>query len=404
MSLNISILTLQWALNVGAYLQLYSLFHILSRIQKNVNVEIINYIPKPHSQSLNEKIRERGFIGGTKLVAGRILDQICCLGFERRKKILFEKYLNNLKLTEPVIGLNELFNVAEKFDTIVVGSDWVWSPEFPMHYHEYAYLLPFKLKTTLKVAYSASFGIDTPWKVPSTIQHLYGKYIRDFDFVSLREKSHIPFLSKLIKKPVYNALDPVFLTEKMLWEHNLLNVKIPDEMKNFLNEDYIFIYNLEPYLIFELKSLLSIFQRRGYKVVIYKLPRLNPIYNFIKDISSFFTLRLGGIKFAEYIGPYEFILIISNSKYVITDSFHGTAFSIIFEKPFVSISRPKASIRIRDLLDLFKLQNRFVYYNADAVEISKKLEESIDFKPVALKLEYYRRKSLELLRTSLVKN
>ena len=401
MSLRISILTLQWASNVGAYLQLYSLYHTLSQIQKNVNVEIINYIPKPHSVPMNKKIRGLGFIGGTKFVVGRILDQICYFSFERRKKALFKKYLNNLKLTNPIISLNELYNVANEFDAIVVGSDWVWSPEFPMSYHEYGYLLPFKLKSTLKVAYSASFGINTPWDISTPILYIYRKYLRDFDFISLREKSHIPFLSKLINKPVYHTLDPVFLMDKTWWEEKITTFRNSIEMKDFINEDYIFIYNLEPSMIYKLKPALSILLRKGYKVIVYKLPRLIPIHNFIKSISSILTLTPKGIKFVEYIDPFEFLWIVSNSKYIITDSFHGTAFSIIFRKQFISMSRPKASIRINDLLDLFNLKNRFAY---DATEVGNKLEESIDFKSIQLRFEYYRRKSLELLKSSLVKN
>jgi len=114
--------------------------------------------------------------------------------FEKRTRPL----IGRLEVTERITSIEKLYELVKGLEAVIVGSDWVWSPEYPMYYQEYGYLLPFKLKKTLKIAYSASFGWDDLSKLSAHVLNTYRKYVQDFDFISLREKSHVPFLLALL--------------------------------------------------------------------------------------------------------------------------------------------------------------------------------------------------------------
>ncbi|MCC6055898.1 MAG: polysaccharide pyruvyl transferase family protein, partial [Desulfurococcaceae archaeon] len=100
------------------------------------------------------------------------------------------------------------------------------------------------------------------------------------------------------------------------------------------------------------------------------------------------------IKFLEYIDPFEFLRLIAMSRYTITNSYHGTIFSILFEKNFITILPRGKSIRILDLLNLLGLRDRAVY---DVNEALKRLEEEVEYKGVREKLEFHRRRSYNFL-------
>jgi len=181
------------------------------------------------------------------------------------------------------------------------------------------------------------------------------------------------------------------------WDSKIPNIP-GNDLKEILRDKFIFIYNIEASMPLRLKPLIRKLIKAGYKILLYRLPRSIPARNLLRSTMLAITTLSEKAKFVEYVNPFEFLLIVRNATYVITDSFHGTIFSIMFERPFVSVQRPGASIRVVDLLDTFSLKDRFAYTSDD---VERKLEEDIDYKAVKSVLEFHRRRSLELLKVAL---
>lgn len=136
----------------------------------------------------------------------------------------------------------------------------------------------------------------------------------------------------------------------------------------------------------------------GLDVIAYVVPRLFPLSNSLANFKLFAKMALRGVKFVEYIDPFEFLWLVKNAKYVITNSYHGTIFSIIFKKPFVTIPFRGRSSRMLDLLDLLNLRHRIANTSS---EILRKLEDDIDFGEAERLIEFHKRRSLELLMSAL---
>jgi hypothetical protein len=397
--MRIGILTLR-SFSFGNFLQMYALYNAILTL--GYRPIIINYIPKPYSEPYPYIIRLHGFNKGIRSIITKIFDEHLYLGFIKRSNRELVDYYKQLEISKPIKGIEELHRIVEELDNVIVGSDWVWSPEYPLYYHEYGYLLPFTLNKTLKIAYSASFGWDNVSKLPSHILYLYKKYISDFDFISLREKSHIPFLSNLIgnKKPVHHTIDPTLLLDKEWWSMKISRT-VNSYLENLLSEKFVFVCNVEANLLLRLKSVLRELWSRDYYLVIYKLPRLIPAINALESISftlKSFYIRNKKVMIVEYIDPFELLWIVKNAERIITDSLHGTIFSIIFEKPFVAVKRPGSSVRILDLLDILNIRDRFA---KTINEVSKILKEEIDYKTVRPLINYYRQRSWELLKVAI---
>jgi hypothetical protein len=401
--MKVGILTFHKALHVGAFLQAYSLYHIL---KTHFDTIIVNYLPKLYyisSPTISTKrlivkhqwVYKHGFTKRITSACGEFLNYISLFGIERRKEIVYENNLHKLSLSKPITNLDELRKVIEEFHIIVVGSDQVWNPEYLL-YSDYAYLLPFKLGKTRKVAYAASLGIDDFKNIPSHVLDIYRKCLRDFDFISLRERSHVSFLSTLINKEIYHAVDPTLLINKEWWEAKARCVKGVTGL-NVRTCEYVFIYNLNYDMLLKLEPLIDKLAHEGVGIIAYALPRPFPLCKSLNSLKHFIRL-VKKVKFVEYIDPFEFLWLVKNAKYVITNSYHGTIFSIIFEKPFVTIPFRVNATRMLDLLELLSLTNRIAYTNN---EIMHKLNDNIDFNTVKTLLDFHRQCSLKLLINAL---
>lgn len=248
--MKVGIMTFHWARHAGAFLQAYSLYNIL---RPYFHVSVINYLPKLYfilESTINVKkifikyldISRCGLIEWMRTSIGEFANNIFLLGIENRKRLSYEYCLRKLNLTKPLSNLTELRDVMEEFDVVVVGSDQVWNPEF-LTYSDYAYLLPFKTRKTRKIAYAASIGVDNLEDIPGKILDMYKKCLCDFDFISLRERTHMAFLSRLSGKEIHHALDPTLLVTKDRWEREISNIKNINGL-DIEAGNYIFIYNI----------------------------------------------------------------------------------------------------------------------------------------------------------------
>ena len=312
----IGLLTFYHVLNYGALLQCYALQETIKKLAGNCS--IIPY----QCPRLTENDR---LISIRKLNPATIAKWIS-QGYGTHKKrqafINFsEKYLN--------ISKQNLWN---EYETIVVGSDQVWN--LTLTGHDYTYFLEnVKCK---KIAYAASLGEDD---ILPGVEDRFVKGIKGFDKISFREKSTCEYLNTYgISSSV--VADPVFLPDIKTWNH------LADQVSTSRPEHYILVYCVE-----KSDSVFSYAYKLSQK---YQYPVIYLNQNF------FFKKK--GFIYKRGVSPSEFLSYIREADFVVTNSFHGTAFSILFERPFAADSLWHGSInkRLTQLLHTVGLENRTI--------------------------------------------
>lgn len=269
-----------------------------------------------------------------------------------------------------------LSKYAEKFQSVLVGSDQLW---LPAGLATNFYNLRFVPENINKIAYSASFGVS---EIPSYQEKRTIEYLNRIENISVREHSGQELIRKLTGREVSVIVDPTLVISKEMWD-----VNIPQERK--IQEDYIFCYFLgdNPDQRDEARKLSK---ATGLKIV-----TLRHMDEFIKSDESFGDL-------APYdVGPAEFVNLIRNASYVCTDSFHGSVFSIINHKKFVSFNRygvtskNSRNSRLDSLFSQLGLQRRF---NGNIVD---EMMQPIDYNAVDERLAGLREYAENYLKNAL---
>lgn len=299
---------------------------------------------------------------------------------ERRLKeqdVVIEQNIRKFtaKYIAPYILKCSVKEMQKQLDAIVVGSDQVWRPRYMPNITKA--FLDFAINWNIKkISYASSFGVDT-WEYSRLKTRECRKLIKYFNDISVREVSGIYLCEKYLKCKAIQVLDPTLLLTKD--NYIKLITKRTDEKK-------ISYY------------LLDVDSKKK---------------NFLKNISLFFKIsqieEIGNSKtenlnlpLNKRIAPYieSWIESYVNSSFIITDSFHGCVFSIIFHRPFIAILNPlRGNSRMESLLELLDLSNRIIG-NIDQFE-TEKLRNKIDWKNVDDKLNIEKKKSISFLKQSL---
>ena len=267
-------------------------------------------------------------------------------------------------------------NAVKEDDIFIAGSDQIWNPAWT----EDAYFLNFVPDHNGKIAYAASIGTNS---VSQTFLEHVVPLINRFDFISVREESAKEILQPYVDKPIKVVLDPTLLLRREEWDEIAVQPTIP--------EPYIFVYLLGEKR--EHRRLIKKYAKTlGLKIVF--LPhvhfRFNPADCFFADYNLY------------DVGPREFVGLIKNAETVITDSFHGCVFSIIYQKKFWALKRHKDSekenmnSRLYTLFDSLGLRDRLIE-DESATYDAKSLNRQIDYSMVETKLEALRKDSSDFL-------
>ncbi len=238
--------------------------------------------------------------------------------------------------------VNNYFQIAHEYDVVVVGSDQIWNMAWycPEHFLDFA-------GNTKKISYAASMP---NCKLNDLQKKVIANHLRDFSAISVREKNTQQFLEEVTQKEILWMPDPTLLLTCDEWK-DVENVRSEDT-KN----PYIFCYFLGGGISKRNKAI-RMAKQTGKRIV--TLPHLTDI----RPEDAFF----GDIKLYD-ASPREFIGLISGADLVMTDSFHATVFSIIFQRSFVVFSREendKGNSRIETLLAEFGLEDHIVSDSAD---------------------------------------
>lgn len=368
--MKIKTLTTYNVYNYGASLQAYALMKYLQN--KGHEVEIIDYQPeylrrKYDYKWVNPESKMSKYLL-TRFVY-RIMKYLQRQTTLKRKKA-FDQFTDNLLKQTKVKYLNysELKKNPPEADLYLVGSDQIWNVFYETGRDD-AFFLDF-VKKGKKASYAASFSyINIDDENKKRIKRL----LEDFTAVSVREYHGVDILQKIGIESQW-VLDPVFLLSKDEWR-----TLIPAYNKK---EKYLLIYDFEGN-----KSLkkFAIDYAKEYGLKIYSINDTYPLFYADKNFNS--------------AGPIEFLTMIYHCDAFISNSFHGTAFSIMFNKPVFVFNRHrhKVNSRMESLMTLFDLKQ---YIEPDCNNI-RSITDNFDFKKINQILDAERNKSLNFINALL---
>lgn len=344
----VKIITFHKALNYGAVLQCTALYKALNDL--GADAYIYDYV--------TPKIRNSyKMFKASKSMKNNIL-QILSLPIKLRKTNRFQAFLNdNVRMSDK----------AEDDDVFITGSDQVWN--WRASDFDKAYFLDFVKDDRKKNSYAASFGLS---EIEEKYRPEYAHLLSRFNYISVREERGRELVAELCQKEAVVVPDPVFLCTADTWRR----LAEPERK----DEGYILLYLMAktPSAIAFAKTLS---QKTGLKVCF--------IDNYEMKLAREFEIKRG-------CGPSEWLSLFANCKYVVTNSFHGTAFSLIFNKEvFVELLPESYGVnsRLENILAHYNLLDRIIN-NRTPDEFTGKT----DYIPVNAKINEDREAALTYLK------
>ena len=341
------ILTLSSAENYGAVLQSFSLCKFLN--DNFSETEIINFTPK-------FIIGRYPFLDIDTLKWHRIIKSfiksLFYLPIRLLKKLRFAKF-RKINCNYSKSKYLKIFN-NDCYNQYIVGSDQVFNLELTGYEKEF--FLPHIKDSNKKATYAASLGVS---KLDGNQQKILKEGLQSFSHISIREKTGKELLKKILPNmEITQSIDPVFLTDKKMYESI--------SRKRLFPKKYILIYTFKAFdLAYQIAKQID----KNTNIVYID----EKIRNKKRDVTN-----------AIGVGPKEFLSLIRFAEHIVTDSFHGTAFSIIFNKEFTTIPYKGTESRLTDMLSSFSLEKRIAYslkdLNIDKINydrVNKQLKEIV---------------------------
>ena len=365
----IGTITFHSSYNHGSVLQAYALQeYITKKYGDYFRYDIINLRTKRQKDYYNKPF---GFYD-IKSIVKKII-------YRKFKKQLadarynYEQFINKyLNITKEYADKKELESAGLKYDYYISGSDQIWN--YPILDFDWSYFLEF-CKNGKKISYAASMGPNKIDKEEITADRIKAD-LKEYSNISVREKSSLEMIENLTKRSDIEVnIDPTLLLDKTDWDRIAKNRLIKDE--------YILLYDL--------KNNKKAYYIAEYLSKKYSLPIVVVKNEYLIDKGFENIIR-------RYdAGPLEFLSYVKYAKIVVSSSFHGNVFSIIFKKPFLAVGG-KNDNRIRDLLKMAGLESRSV----NTIEEVDKIDIfSINFSESLRGINEERKKSDKYLRRAL---
>lgn len=359
----VGIITFHRSINYGAVLQAYALQNTIKKL--GYDAEVIDY----------GKIgQDKLFFWSTcsvKAIIGSFINN--CLRLFGEKKRL-DKFKN---FSEKVIKISskhysnkeELINDIKLYDYVITGSDQVWHPVICED--DMTYFLDLPISSKQKISYAPSFGVK---ELTKDQQNKYYPLLQNIGHLSIREEAGQKILESLLNIKVPIVVDPTLLCDIEEWN----KIAIPPKHK----KKYILFFTV-------------LGDPEGSKEFVYELSKK---YNYdiikIGDIRDLLNFKY---KSGRYAGPQEFIGLVKNAEYVITNSFHGTVFSIIYRKNFFTfLNKNDRNSRLESITKILGLQNQL---RKGKQSLPRELITNYEYTEIALKS--LKEQSIEFLIKSL---
>ena len=375
----IGIVTILKVNNYGAELQAYATQEFLKSM--GYEAEIIDYLFYKNPQHKRTRLSKPLFAFPLKKRVAEfvypLLSDLRNISNGKtlaRRKNRFENFHRlNTSMSPTYRSIDELYDAEMDYDVYLTGSDQVWNPGI---YTSIApYFLDFAPKGCRRVAYAASFGVS---QIPSDAIPYYKKFLSTYDAIGVREKNGVDLVKDISDKKAQWVLDPTLLLTKDEWLKVASPVEIPKE--------YILLYELTPCPY--IRQLAEhVCKERNLSVV-----------RVCKDANK--EDKDDAILNITDAGPAEFLYLFVNASMVITNSFHGTAFSINFQRPFYTVlpKRKQNNSRQRSLLELVDLTDRLLVEDSPFPNAEK---WEVDYNKATILLEQERTKSTQFLKNAI---
>lgn len=357
---NISFITIHIGSNFGSNLQTIATAQIFKML--GFNSVVVNYIPP---RVTYKRFWQRAFSSPLKFCRSIIVLPLFCIN-----KHIYNSYLaKHCNVSKPIYAEDDFVSKCPKADYYVTGSDQVWNFKHNEGLDTHYFFDGIKGK---KIAYASSIGMD---KLSKEEQLSLKKYLKIYDAISVREASAKEQLQELEIEATH-VLDPTLMLNKEQWSKYI--------SKRIEKDKYILVYL--PYNIIDenviYKTIRNIAKQKQLKVVTFSW--------------TYFTKRKAD-KTYRFCNPSDFLSLMYYADYVVTNSFHGTAFSINLNKQFWVYMPSKFSTRVKSLLDLCKINNRQLTDEID----TKNINEVIDYTDVNNILNNERQKAFDFLQNAL---
>lgn len=337
----INLLTIHWGLSFGAVFQTYATCEILKGLGHSIN--IINLVNKDY-------LKKRSFLESLKFI-------ITDYNFERFRR----KYLP--KRTNESTSIDKI--KIPQADTVIVGSDQVWNSDITGN-HALSYFLDFASDNQRCISFASSFG-KSEWSHNIDFTQKVKACLLKFDGLSVRESSGKKILKETFGRDALHVLDPTLV------------------YKDFENlvKDKRTIHQIFPFLLIKSKEELAIVSALSNKTRM-------PLFKH-----SYWTAYITNT-------PLNWLKRIRNSEIVITDSFHGLAFSLIFHKNFYIVCGNESKFtRLQSLLNLVGLNDRYIRSIEDIDLRWETLSKPIDYTNIDSILLSEREKAITFLRDNI---
>lgn len=365
--IKIKIITCHNVYNAGASLQSYALQKYLR--DHGHDVEIIDYRPDYLARHYSLTA-----INNPKFDKPLLRELYILLKLKTRIKALKSKKKENFdKFTELFLkttnirykSCEDLKRKCPEADLYIAGSDQIWNPLF-QNGKDPAFFLDFVSNGGKRASYAASFAVES---ISKEDEERDKQFLKAFDYISVRENSALKILDSL-GFAAELVCDPVFLLDSEEWEKMLIPFKA--------DRNYIFMYDFDSNA--KILQMIKEYARK----------------HNLEIISAF---PIEGGKWISNIGPREFLGVIKGAKLVVSNSFHATAFSIIFQIPFLVFDRKEQiNTRMRDLMKHLGVNEKMritpeyelppIEYDWNSIEEKKKqfVNESKEFLRKCIKI------------------
>lgn len=333
--MKIGILTFHCAYNYGAVLQCYALQTYLGK--RGHDVHVIDYRPKAITNMY--KICERKRLINRYFI--RVITEWLLLCYRFRKNRKFEKFIKTQLFLAPVQSIFQ-----KQYDVIIIGSDQVWNYNLTNGF-DYFYWGKFEHPDSMMItSYAAS--MQDKWQ--SSFSQQIKNNLVNFSMISVRESALAAKLSELTERKIYRVVDPTLLLGADDWKKI---AKLPH-----IEHPYLLLFQVENRNVKTEAIAKVIARQRGLQIV-----------QFLTLVDCK-TSRL-----ALTTSPSEFLGFFQKASFVVCSSFHGTAFSLIFNKPFVSVRLGEGKDnRVGNLLESLNMEDHFV----ETIDLQNDYECNID--------------------------
>jgi len=383
-NVKIGIITIYFrSYNYGGLLQSYALTEFINKKTKH-QAEQISYAALPVKKNLSEKWDLiKGFSIKSLLEKAIIkLDILCRIilkpdiskKFKKREQ-LCDDFRNMVPHSVETTD-NDLKSLNQKYDVFISGSDQVWNPNT---FHS-PFFLDFVMDHKKKIAFAASMGVNA---LSIRQKKKLLPLISRFDFISVREKRAKKILEKCIPDTeIQIVLDPVLLLDTSEW----------NRIARSLIKDQKYIY---AYFLGERQKNIRLSKKTA-KILNLPIATVPYIYRRYNG----FDHKFGDIKLYD-AGPCEFLGLIRDAAFILTDSFHATVFSVVFKKPFFVYDRDlendtnSMNSRLVDFLEKLGLEDRRISNEKQLT--TEKTAETIDYQRVYSILQKEKENAMEFL-------